>query len=168
MKKLSLLLVLLLTIFLAACANDTPEPIEPPVENTEDSTDTTNEPVDETPADDDTDATDNQDEPVEEEPVEEEPASEPGRLNSEGEIELTIEDLAYFNGRDGKKAYVAVEGVIYDMTDSVRWTNGQHNGFSAGQDLTNAINEISPHGPSFLSRVPQVGIIVTSYSEDSE
>lgn len=76
------------------------------------------------------------------------------------EISLTIEELAQFDGKDGRKAYVAVDGIIYDMTDSIPWKLGMHNGFQAGNDLTEAIKNISPHGVSKLTNVPQVGKII--------
>ncbi len=85
---------------------------------------------------------------------------EPGIINADGALELTLEDLSYYDGTDGKRAYVAVEGFIYDMTDSDYWRNGGHNGYQSGQDLTDAINRVSPHGPAFLDRVPKIGIIV--------
>ncbi|HML48403.1 MAG TPA: cytochrome b5 domain-containing protein [Clostridia bacterium] len=74
-------------------------------------------------------------------------------------MELTLEELAAYNGKDGKPAYVAVDGIIYDMTNSAFWKNGEHNGFSAGQDLTDVIKKQSPHGVANLSRVPAVGKI---------
>ncbi len=85
---------------------------------------------------------------------------EPGTINADGALELTLEELAYYDGTEDKRAYVAVEGFIYDMTDSSYWRNGGHNGYQAGQDLTDAINRVSPHGPAFLDRVPKIGIIV--------
>lgn len=85
---------------------------------------------------------------------------EPGVINAEGALELTLDDLSYYDGTDGKRAYVAVEGIVYDMTDSDYWRNGGHNGYQSGQDLTDAINRVSPHGPAFLDRVPKIGIIV--------
>lgn len=85
---------------------------------------------------------------------------EPGVINEDGYLELTLEELSYYDGSDGVRALVAVEGFIYDMTDSDYWRNGGHNGFNAGQDLTQAINVQAPHGPGFLSRVPKVGKIV--------
>ncbi len=75
-------------------------------------------------------------------------------------IELSLEELAAFNGKDGQKAYVAVDGVIYDMTASRAWGNGQHNGFEAGRDLTKEIKEISPHGVVKLENVVEVGRLV--------
>ena len=76
-------------------------------------------------------------------------------------LELTLEELAKFNGKDGARAYVAVDGIIYDMTDSAAWKNGDHNGFEAGKDLTDAIKNQSPHGTGKLSGVPEVGKLVT-------
>lgn len=76
------------------------------------------------------------------------------------ELELTLEELAAYNGKDGNPAYIAVDGAIYDVTNSQRWKNGEHNGYSAGQDLTEPIKNVSPHGISMLSRVPVVGKVV--------
>ena len=78
---------------------------------------------------------------------------------SEDEIVLTLEELAEYNGKDGNPAYVAVDGIIYDVTDSAMWSEGEHNGFEAGKDLTEEINDVSPHGVSVLSRIPAVGSI---------
>jgi predicted heme/steroid binding protein len=54
-------------------------------------------------------------------------------------------------------AYIAVSGVIYDVSDSSRWSGGSHNGFTAGADLTDEIASISPHGTSVLDRLVIVG-----------
>ena len=75
-------------------------------------------------------------------------------------LELTLEELAEFDGQDGRPAYVAVDGVIYDVSDSRRWRGGSHNGFEAGQDLTEEIANVSPHGVRVLERMPEVGRIV--------
>ena len=73
------------------------------------------------------------------------------------ELVLTIEELSEFDGMDGKPAYIAVDGVIYDVTNVEPWKGATHNGFSAGQDLTQEIKTISPHGVSKLKEVPIVG-----------
>lgn len=75
-------------------------------------------------------------------------------------LELTLEELKAFDGQDGRPAYVAVDGVIYDMSNSNLWKNGQHNGFQAGQDLTDVIKNQSPHGVKNLERVPKIGVLV--------
>lgn len=79
--------------------------------------------------------------------------------SAEDEIVLTLDELAEYDGKDGNPAYVAVDGVIYDFTDSDMWENGEHNGFEAGKDLTDEINNDSPHGVSVLSRMPVLGRI---------
>lgn len=89
------------------------------------------------------------------------PTEEIPNSTEEQLIELTLEELSNYNGKDGKPAYIAVQGFIYDVTNSSLWRNGQHNGFEAGQDLTDIIINQSPHGLSTLSRVPKIGIIIT-------
>lgn len=72
----------------------------------------------------------------------------------------TQEELAQFNGKDGQPAYVAVDGVVYDVTDVPQWANGEHkNGLIAGQDLTEEIKNQSPHGVSILDNLPVVGVL---------
>ena len=88
------------------------------------------------------------------------PAAETAAPAAE-ELKLTLEELAKFNGKDGAHAYVAVDGVIYDVTDSKAWANGAHNGFEAGKDLTKEIKEVSPHGVAKLENVVRVGVLVT-------
>ncbi len=75
------------------------------------------------------------------------------------ELVLTLEELAEFDGKDGRRAYVAVDGIIYDMTDSSLWKEGGHHGFQAGQDLTDAIKNDSPHGVGKLKNVPAIGTL---------
>ncbi len=75
-------------------------------------------------------------------------------------LEFTLTELLEFDGTNGKDAYIAVNGFVYDVTNSEYWRNGGHNGFQAGRDLTSAMTSQSPHGTSFLSRVPLIGIIV--------
>lgn len=75
-------------------------------------------------------------------------------------IELSLEELREFNGQDGNPAYIAVDGVIYNVSNSRRWANGEHNGYRAGNDLSDEIRDISPHGARVLERMPVVGNIV--------
>lgn len=79
-----------------------------------------------------------------------------GRLS----VNLTLEQLKDYNGKDGKPAYVAVDGVIYDMTESLPWKDGKHNGNEAGNDLTKQIKEVSPHGVAKLANVVEIGRLV--------
>jgi predicted heme/steroid binding protein len=100
--------------------------------------------------------------PIEPEPtpIEPEPTPEPVYPIQDGLILMTLEQLARYDGREGRKAYIAVNGYIYDVTNSSRWPNGNHNGYQAGQDLTDAIMSISPHGIRVLDNIPKIGILV--------
>lgn len=69
---------------------------------------------------------------------------------------MTLEELSAFDGKDGAKAYIAVLGYVYDVTDSVYWPNGSHNGYQAGQDLTEPLQNLSPHGITNVQRFPIV------------
>ena len=74
-------------------------------------------------------------------------------------VEMTLEELSEYDGQDGSPAYIAVDGVIYDVSDVSFWSGGLHNGFSAGNDLTEQIKTISPHGVSKLKGLPVVGTL---------
>lgn len=73
-------------------------------------------------------------------------------------LELTLEELAAYDGKNGNPAYVAVDGVIYEVTDVKAWNNGEHNGYAAGQDLTDVISK-APHGDSVLKDLTVVGTL---------
>lgn len=79
------------------------------------------------------------------------PAAEP--------VVLTLEELSAFNGENGNPAYIAVDGVIYDVTNVPQWKGGLHNGFTAGNDWSDQIKKISPHGVSKLKGIPVVGTL---------
>lgn len=75
------------------------------------------------------------------------------------ELSLTLDGLKQYDGQNGNSAYVAVDGVIYDVTRVRKWKDGKHEmGVTAGQDLTDLISQ-SPHGKSILSEAPIVGKI---------
>lgn len=69
---------------------------------------------------------------------------------------FTIEELAAFNGKDGKSAYVAIDGVVYDVTNVKAWKKGVHHGVKAGTDGSKKLAS-SPHGNKVLTKLPVVG-----------
>jgi predicted heme/steroid binding protein len=72
--------------------------------------------------------------------------------------EFTAEELKEFDGRDGKPAYVAYEGVVYDVTESPMWGDGDHEGMhQAGADLTREHDD-APHDVH-VTDFPQVGTL---------
>jgi predicted heme/steroid binding protein len=74
------------------------------------------------------------------------------------QIQMTLSELSAFDGRNGNKAYIAVSGKIYDVTGNPFWSNGNHNGYQAGQDLTVQLSS-SPHGIANVLRQPLVGFL---------
>lgn len=68
---------------------------------------------------------------------------------------FSLSELAQYNGLSGNPAYAAVDGVVYDLSSVFR--RGNHQGHSAGQDLTAVF--YSAHSKDILSRYPQVGIL---------
>ncbi len=73
---------------------------------------------------------------------------------------FTAETLAEFNGKDGKAAYVAYEGKVYDVSEIAAWKEGIHQGrFEAGKDYTEVLNNEAPHKPTNLTdNAPIVGL----------
>ena len=71
---------------------------------------------------------------------------------------FTLDELKLFDGQNGNPAYIAVDGIVYDVTNDKQWSGGTHQGYSAGQDLTDAIGK-APHGKSKLDGVPIVGTL---------
>jgi predicted heme/steroid binding protein len=77
------------------------------------------------------------------------------------EKSFTLERLKEFDGKDGRPAYIAFKGKVYDVTDDFLWVAGDHQGeHAAGQDLT-AEMQSAPHAEDVLERVPQIGVLVT-------
>lgn len=75
------------------------------------------------------------------------------------EKEFDRKSLAEFDGRDGRPAYVAVDGIVYDVTNISAWKDGTHHGNHAGQDLSEAIKH-APHEKSVLAKLTKVGKLI--------
>jgi len=75
-----------------------------------------------------------------------------------GEL-MTTEALSSFDGQEGRKAVVAYEGKVYDVTSSRMWRNGVHvRRHNAGRDLSEAMED-APHGAEVLQQVPLIGTL---------
>ena len=73
--------------------------------------------------------------------------------------QFTEEELAHYNGKKGKPAYVVYEGKVYDVSASFLWKDGTHQVLhNAGVDLTVALEQ-APHGADALKKFPVVGIL---------
>ncbi len=81
---------------------------------------------------------------------------------------MTIEDLAKFDGRAGRAVYIAVSNVVYDVSGSPLWQEGQHKGaHRAGRDLTEELKS-APHVRTVIERFPVVGKIEKKVAAEPE
>jgi predicted heme/steroid binding protein len=72
---------------------------------------------------------------------------------------FTLQELAKYNGKNGAKAYVAIDGTVYDVSNVEAWKNGEHKrGLKAGQDLSAVIDD-APHARKVLAKLPIVGTL---------
>lgn len=72
---------------------------------------------------------------------------------------FTPQELAGFDGSDGKPTYVAYKGVVYDISASRMWKAGKHmNRHHSGSDMGLDLSQ-APHAPDVLERFPRVGIL---------
>ncbi|MBI2858505.1 MAG: cytochrome B5 [Chloroflexi bacterium] len=66
-------------------------------------------------------------------------------------------ELAKFDGKGGNPTYVALKGIVYDVSLSSLWDSGEHlDGHLAGRDLTNELLD-APHGEEAFAGFPVVG-----------
>lgn len=71
--------------------------------------------------------------------------------------ELTLAELAGFDGQEGRPAYFAFKGKIYDVGKSKLWKNGAHmKRHQAGVDLTSILAQ-APHKEDKILAMPEVG-----------
>jgi predicted heme/steroid binding protein len=79
--------------------------------------------------------------------------------------DMTVAELGVCDGKDGRPAYIAYNGLIYDASDSSMWKQGQHMArHNAGMDLTEAL-KLAPHSEDRLQRLPLVGRLLADRAE---
>jgi len=66
---------------------------------------------------------------------------------------FTAETLSQYNGKNGNAAYIAVDGVVYDVSSLFR--NGEHHGWGAGKDLSDEFHK--EHTDNYLDGYSVVG-----------
>ncbi len=77
------------------------------------------------------------------------------------ERKFTLDELKQYDGKNGKPAYIAYKGKVYDVTDDYLWVEGDHQGeHAAGKDLTEEMSR-APHGEDTLERVKLIGVLAT-------
>jgi len=71
-----------------------------------------------------------------------------------GQKEFTLEELSQYDGRNGKPAYIAVGGIVYDVSKQPNLAGA----ITAGKDLTTQFNS-SAGMTQMLNRFPVVGTL---------
>lgn len=73
---------------------------------------------------------------------------------------FALNELKRYDGREGRPAYIAYNGKVYDVSESFLWMEGDHQGqHVAGKDLTDDM-KMAPHGEDMFERVKLVGVLV--------
>ena len=74
--------------------------------------------------------------------------------------EFTEMELRQYNGERGRPAYIAYNGIVYDVTDAPNWRSGMHRNLHyPGLDLTRSLRK-APHDEFVLGRVPRIGRLI--------
>lgn len=81
-------------------------------------------------------------------------------IQEQNQRTFTLSELSEFNGKDGKPAYVAVNGIVYDVTKNPTWAAASHFGLSAGKDLTSEFERCHA-GQTILNNLTVVGRLIT-------
>jgi predicted heme/steroid binding protein len=75
-------------------------------------------------------------------------------------VNLTINELKKYDGKKGKPAYFACKGIIYDVTESTWFTDGEHMAnHQCGMDLTEELKK-APHGEDYFFDIKKVGKLI--------
>ena len=72
--------------------------------------------------------------------------------------DFTLEELIKYDGKKGNNAYIAIDGIVYDVTYNAAWGAGTHFGMEAGRDLTGQISACH-NKEEILKGLTQVGVI---------
>lgn len=72
---------------------------------------------------------------------------------------FTTAELAKYNGQNGKPAYVAANGKVFDVTKNSYWIKGMKHGMPIGVDWTDILKEVVPHNSVAFENLPHIGFL---------
>ena len=77
---------------------------------------------------------------------------------------FTEQELAQYDGKNGRPVYVGYKGEVYDVSSSFLWREGNHQVLhSGGVDLTSAVEQ-APHTGEVLKKFPVVGTLESAHT----
>lgn len=75
-------------------------------------------------------------------------------------LSITKEELSNYDGKNNKPAYVAVDGIIYDVSNISVWADGVHFGLTPGKDLSSQFSSCHDNDKNILSKLKIVGKLI--------
>lgn len=78
------------------------------------------------------------------------------KVRSEDKV-FTKKQLSEYDGQNRNRRYIAVDGIVYDVTDKETWSGGRHYGVAAGKDLTTYFNTCHKNQRDILNKLEIVG-----------
>lgn len=75
--------------------------------------------------------------------------------NNSGLTSFTLQELAQYDGQNDVPAYLAINGVVYDVTKVQLLRDGRHHGVTPGHDVTDQF----VHNQAILNRLQVVGTL---------
>ena len=75
---------------------------------------------------------------------------------------FTVDELSKHNGKNGAKSYIAVGGIVYDVTGVSKWSGGNHYGITAGRVLDKEFAQGHGNRLSIMEYAPAVGVLDTN------
>jgi predicted heme/steroid binding protein len=83
-----------------------------------------------------------------------ETATLPEHLDS-GQKKFTLAELRDYDGNKNDFAYLAINGIVYDVTNVQLLKDGRHHGVTPGND----VSDLFVHNKAILNRLQVVGIL---------
>lgn len=72
--------------------------------------------------------------------------------------EFTLDELSQYDGKNGRRAYVAIEGIVYDVSNELIFRKVKNIGVIAGKDLTELF-DFYYRMNQIINKAPKIGII---------
>jgi len=84
-------------------------------------------------------------------------------MESYEESEMILSKLNYFDGQNGRMAFVMVDGIVYDISESELYKNGYYDEYGVGKDLSEAFE--TELDRKILDSLPIIAMIFPLESE---
>ncbi|MCR1899773.1 hypothetical protein NSA47_12370 [Irregularibacter muris] len=73
-------------------------------------------------------------------------------------VSYTLEELSQYNGKNEQPEYIAIDGVVYDVTHIAEWQDLLDTDVFSGQDISEMVEDESIRD-SIIEKAHEVGIL---------